>query len=146
MTGRAYRCRLVTGETLEIHAATRAAAWIEAGPHCVAVTLPRVRHTVCKAGAAVRLHGYAPARVERVEIDARFSPPFTWAHCVITARGPDWSAGRIGPHGYRPGERVTVRACEAVPRDIVRVKPGSGGALWWPHGFAVVPCAVERAP
>lgn len=110
----------------------------------------RARHTVCKAGAAVRLHGYAPARVERVEIDARFpasaARPVILAHCVITARGPDWSAGRIGPHGYRPGERVTVRACEAVPRDIVRVKPGSGGALWWPHGFAVVPCAVERAP
>lgn len=142
MTGRAYRCRLVTGETLEIHAATRAAAWSEAGPHCVAVTLPRVRHTVCKAGAAVRLHGYAPARVERVEIDASFpasaARPVTLAHCVITARGPDWSAGRIGPHGYRPGERVTVRACEAVPRDLIRVARGSG-RLWWP-GFA-----VERA-
>lgn len=142
VTGRAYRCRLVTGETLELHAATRAAAWSEAGPHCVAVTLPRVRHTVCKAGAAVRLHGYAPARVLYLEHE-RIGPDYsrgTWrAHCVITARGPDWSAGRIGPHGYRPGERVTVRACEAVPRDLIRVARGSG-RLWWP-GFD-----VERAP
>lgn len=102
-----------------------------------------LRHTVCKTGAAVRLHGYAPARVERVEIDARFpasaARPDVLAHCVITARGPDWSAGRIGPHGYRPGERVTVHACEAVPRDVIRVARGSG-RLWWP-GFD-----VERTP
>ena len=107
------------------------------------------RHTVCKAGAAVRLHGYAPARVLYLEHERR-GPDYsrgTWvAHCVITARGPDWTAGRIGPHGYRPGERVTVRACEAVPRDLVRVKPGSGGALWWPHGFEISPYPVERAP
>lgn len=135
MTGRVYRCRLVTGETLEIHAATPAAARSEAGPHCVAVTRPRVRHTVCKVGAAVRLHGYAPARVVALEYE-RTGPDYSrgvwYAECVITARGPDWRAGRIGPHGYRPGERVTVRAGEAVPRDTIRVARGSGRLTWGP--------------
>lgn len=95
----------------------------------------RARHTVCKAGAAVRIHGYAPARVLFLEYERR-APDYshgTWyAHCVITARGPDWKAGLIGPHGYRPGDRVTVRACNAVPRDLVRVARGSG-RLWWPN-------------
>lgn len=90
------------------------------------------RHDVCKAGAAVRLHGYAPARVVSIETDARFSPPFTWAHCIVTGRGPDWKAGRIGPHGYRTGERVTVRASEAVPRDVIRVSRQRMGAIVWP--------------
>lgn len=103
---------------------------------------PRRRHTVCERGAAVRLHGYAPARVLYLEHERR-GPDYssgTWmAHCVITARGPDWSAGRIGPHGYRPGEAVTVRACEAVPRDLIRVARGSG-RLWWP------PFDVDSAP
>lgn len=111
---RVYRCRLVTGETLEVRAASRAAAWAEAGPYCVAVSLPKRRHTVCEAGAAVRLHKYAPARVLSLEQDT----DGTWyAHCIITARGPDWRDGRIGPHGYRTGDRVTVRAFHAVPRD-----------------------------
>lgn len=96
--------------------------------------MTRTRHTVCKAGAAVRLHGYAPARVLFLEHE-RTGPDYsagTWlAHCVITARR------EIGPHGYRPGERVTVRACEAVPRDVIRVARGSG-RLWWP-AFEVTP-------
>lgn len=87
----------------------------------------RKHHTVCKVGAAVRLHGYAPARVLHLENSAGTR----LAHCVITARGTDWKAGRIGPHGYRPGERVTVRACRAVPRDVIRTARGSG-RLWWP--------------
>lgn len=139
MTGRAYRCRLVTGETLELHAATRAAAWSEAGPHCVAVTLPRRRHTVCKAGAAVRLHGYVPARVLAVYVDA--SDGRLWAECRITARGPDWSAGRIGPHGYRAGGLAYVRASEAVPRDLIRVSRQRCGALWWPAFSVELPPA-----
>lgn len=93
------------------------------------------RHDVCKAGAAVRLHGYAPARVLFLEHERR-GPDYssgTWmAHCIVTGRGPDWKAGRIGPHGYRTGERVTVRASEAVPRDLIRVSRQRTGALVWP--------------
>lgn len=91
--------------------------------------MSRARHTVCKAGAAVRLHGYAPARVDWIERDedGRVS-----AHCIVTGRGPDWRAGNIGPHGYRTGERVTVRASEAVPRDIIRISRQSPGRLVWP--------------
>lgn len=102
--------------------------------------MTRARHTVCKVGAAVRLHGYAPARVlylERVHVGPDYSHGVWYAECAITARGPNWHAGRVGPHGYRPGERVTVRATQAVPRDIIRTK--GGGALWWPHGFEVQP-------
>lgn len=94
----------------------------------------RARHTVCKAGAAVRLHGYAPARILYLEHERR-GPDYsrgTWlAHCIITARGPDWKAGRIGPHGYRAGERVTVPASDAVPRDIIRISRQSPGRLVW---------------
>lgn len=94
-----------------------------------------MKHTICKPGAAVRLHGYAPARVDSIEVDARFPAseerPDVLAHCTITARGADWRAGNIGPHGYKPGERVTVRASHAVPRDLVRVERGSG-CLRWP--------------
>ena len=98
-----------------------------------------LKHTTCKPGAAVRLHGYAPARVDSIEVDTSFPAsaerPDVLAHCTITARSPDWKAGNIGPHGYRTGERVTVRAVEAVPRDLVRVARGSG-RLWWP-AFAI---------
>jgi hypothetical protein len=94
------------------------------------------KHTVCKAGAAVRLHGYAPARVLFLEHE-RTGPDYSigsWlAHCVITGRGPDWKAGRIGPHGYRAGETVTVRVHDAVPRDIIRQSRKYCGALRWPH-------------
>lgn len=90
----------------------------------------RRKHRACKPGAAVRLHGYAPARVARVYVDADGR---TRADCVITARGPDWKAGNIGPHGYRPGERVDVRACEAVPRDIITISRQSPGRIVWPH-------------
>lgn len=89
----------------------------------------RVRHTVCKPGAAVRIHGYAPARVVRLEYE-RMGPDYSrgrwWAHCIITARG------KIGPHGYRPGERVTVPASDAIPRDIIRISRQSPGRLVWP--------------
>jgi len=90
----------------------------------------RKRHTVCKAGAAVRLHGYAPARVLAVFVRAGESG--VWAECRITARGPDWKAGQVGPHGYRPGQLVYVRAGDAVPRDIIRVSRQRMGALVWP--------------
>lgn len=93
-----------------------------------------MKHTICRPGAAVRLHGYAPARVDSVEVDARFPAseerPDVLAHCTITARGADWKAGNIGPHGYKPGERVTVRVHDAVPRDLVRVERGSGRLRW----------------
>lgn len=80
------------------------------------------RHTVCRKGAAVRLHGYAPARVERLElVHGRWM-----AHCVITARR------KVGPQGYRPGERVTVPASEAIPRDIIRISRKYTGRLVWP--------------
>lgn len=91
--------------------------------------MSRARHDVCKPGAAVRLHGYAPARVDRIERD---EDGRVYAHCIVTGRGPDWQAGRIGPHGYRTGERVAVRASEAVPRDIIRVSRQRMGALVWP--------------
>lgn len=90
---------------------------------------PRRRHTVCERGAAVRLDGYAPARVLDVR---RGEDGATVADCIITARGPDWKAGNIGPHGYRTGESVTVRASRAVPRDIIRISRQRCGALWWP--------------
>lgn len=83
----------------------------------------RARHTVCKPGAAVRIHGYAPARVLRLE-QVHGGP---WlAHCIITARE------KIGPHGYQPGERVTVPANDAIPRDIIRISRQSPGRLIWP--------------
>lgn len=97
--------------------------------------MSRARHDVCKPGAAVRLHGYAPARVEYLETvytGPHYDRGTVYAHCIVTGRGPNRSAGRIGPHGYRPGERVTVRACEAVPRDIIRVSRQHTGALTWP--------------
>lgn len=72
----------------------------------------RARHTVLKVGAAVRLHGYMPARV------------------IVTVRRTG-----IGPHGYRPGQRVRVYARDAVPRDLIRVKRGSHGRLCWPSYF-----------
>ena len=90
------------------------------------------KHTVCKAGAAVRLHGYAPARVLSLEYAPDYSMGSWLAHCVITGRGPDWKAGRIGPHGYRTGEKVTVRIHDAVPRDIIRQSRKYSGALRWP--------------
>lgn len=86
------------------------------------------RHTVCKQGAAVRVDGYAPARVLEVYRDEDGA---VFARCRITARGPDWKAGRIGPHGYRSGELVNVRASRAVPRDCIRTERGSG-RLYWP--------------
>lgn len=90
----------------------------------------RARHDVCKAGAAVRLHGYAPARVLYLEHERR-GPDYsngTWmAHCVITARGPDWSAGRIG------GRTATG------PAKPLRFARGSG-RLWWPA------FSVDRGP
>src|SRR5690606_4328411 len=97
--------------------------------------------TECTPGAAVRLHGYTPAIVLSLDFE-RSGPDYsrgTWlAECRITGRGPDWKAGRIGPHGYRTGEVVTVRASEAVPRDIIRTARGSG-RLYWPP-FDITPC------
>ena len=91
--------------------------------------MTRARHVECKPGAAVRLHGYMPARV--VTIEREYNGPHwdtatLYAHCRVTVR----SAG-IGPHGYRPGELVRVRAGDAVPRDLIRVRRGSG-RLYWP--------------
>ena len=80
-----------------------------------------MNHTVCKQGAAVRLHGYAPARVERIE---REESGRVVAHCRITARH------KRGPHGYTLGERVRVSASEAVPRDCIRTMRGSGRLVW----------------
>lgn len=95
--------------------------------------MSRARHTACKPGAAVRLHGYAPARVVSLEHE-RTGPDWsdgTWyADCIITARD------KRGPHGYRPGERVRVLASAAVPRDIIRRSRQSPGRLWWPT-FAI---------
>ena len=96
----------------------------------------RRKHTECAKGAAVRLHGYAPARVLFLECE-HVGPDYsrgTWyAECVITGRGPDWKAGNIGPHGYRTGERVRVLAFHAVPRDIIRISRQSPGRLVWPQ-------------
>lgn len=98
--------------------------------------MTRRKHRTCKPGAAVRLHGYAPARVLFLEYE-RTGPDYsrgTWyAECIITARGPDWKAGNIGPHGYRPGERVRVLAYHAVPRDIIHISRQSFGSIVWPH-------------
>lgn len=94
----------------------------------------RARHIECKRGAAVRLHGYAPAQVRAVYVAAHDGA--TYAECVITARD------KRGPHGYRPGERVHVRASAAVPRDIIRTARGSG-RLYWPS-FAVHTCGKYR--
>lgn len=89
----------------------------------IAHSRKRKRHTVCKPGAAVRLHGYMAARVLVV-----------WDHewlgcrvadCIITARKS------IGPHGYSPGQLVTVRVSEAVPRDCIYISRQSFGRLAW---------------
>ena len=93
----------------------------------------RKKYTVCRAGAAVRLHGYAPARVLRVAFD---DGGVCMAECKITARGPDWKRGNIGPHGYRPGDIVCVRAFLAVPRDIIRVSRKYTGRIIW-HPFSI---------
>ena len=82
-----------------------------------------MKHYICKPGAAVRLHGYMPARVVAVRRE-------DWtgrivADCVVTVR----RAG-IGPHGYRPGDEVTVLGSHAVPRDCIRVERGSGRLMW----------------
>lgn len=84
----------------------------------------KTRHMVCKPGAAVRLHGYMPARV--LELCRLDDCGTVYAKCVVTVK----RAG-IGPHGYKPGEVVTVRVGEAVPRDCIRVARGSGGRLTW---------------
>lgn len=88
----------------------------------------RPRHVACKVGAAVRLHGYCAARVVGIEREYTYGAtrPTVYAHCIVTARH------RVGPHGYRPGDAVTVHACYAVPRDLIRVKRGSG-RLYWPR-------------
>lgn len=86
--------------------------------------MTRARHTVCKVGAAVRLHGYAPARVIALEYQQDYSRGEWHADCVITARR------KVGPHGYQPGERVTVPAYAAVPRDTIRTLRGSGRLTW----------------
>lgn len=91
----------------------------------------RNRHIECKAGAAVRLHGYVPARV--LAVFPRAGESGLTAECRVTARGADWKAGNIGPHGYRPGQVVYVRVAEAIPRDIIRVSRQSFGRLVWPH-------------
>lgn len=91
------------------------------------------KHTVCRKGAAVRLHGYAPAVVWVVYYDGDGD---LWAVCRITGRGPDRKAGRVpGPHGYRTGEVVTVRAADAVPRD--RIYTRTGRICW--HDFTIEP-------
>lgn len=87
-------------------------------------------HVTCKPGAAVRLHGYMPARVESLEMCKDWTLPVAMANCVITARR------EYGPHGYKPGERVTVYAYQAVPRDLVRTARGSGRLYW--SGFDIV--------
>lgn len=129
---RVYLVDTSDGRTLRVIARDACAALLageaESGFYCRNARRPRRVHRECKPGAAVRLHGYAPARVARVYVDADGR---TRADCVITARGPDWKAGRIGPHGYRPGERVDVRACEAVPRDIIRISRQSPGRIIW---------------
>lgn len=84
-----------------------------------------MKHYECKKGAAVRLHGYAPARVTAVYVAAHDDK--LYAECVVTGR--NWR-GQIGPHGYRSGQRVNVRACEAVPRDVIRTQRGSGRIVW----------------
>lgn len=97
-------------------------------------------HTICKPGAAVRLHGYAPARVREI-----FREKWTgqvMAECVITGRSPGWRDKQIGPHGYRTGEIVVVHAGEAIPRDCLRVKCGR---LWWPV-FSIFEGATKDRP
>lgn len=86
----------------------------------------KAKHFVTKAGASVRLHGYAPAKV--MAVFPRAGEPGLWAECRITGR--NWR-GQIGPHGYRTGQVVYVRAHEAVPRDLIKVQRGSG-KLYWP--------------
>ena len=86
------------------------------------------KHNVLKVGTAVRLHGYCAARVESFEYED--THPYhegrgTWyAHCRVTARR------KVGPHGYRPGETVTVRVHDAVPRDLIRIARGIGKLCW----------------
>lgn len=85
------------------------------------------KHTVCRKGAAVRLHGYAPAVVLSVDRDGQTGT--IWATCRITGRGSDRKAGRVpGPHGYRTGEIVTVWVHDAPPRDRVFRR---GGRIGW---------------
>lgn len=85
------------------------------------------KHYTCKPGAAVRLHGYMPAKVMGIERD---EDGVVWARCIVTVR-----RSGIGPHGYGPGQMVWVRSSQAVPRDCIRVARGSG-RLYWPV-FAV---------
>lgn len=90
--------------------------------------MTRARHIECKVGAAVRLHGYMPARVTMIEVEhtaPNYDRGIVYAYCRVTVR----RAG-IGPHGYRPGEYVRVLACDAVPRDLIRVQRGSGRLYW----------------
>lgn len=94
----------------------------------------RKKHYVCKAGACVRLHGYAPALVLAVyQADGA-----TWAHCRVTLRRRG-----IGPHGFRPGELVNVRACHAIPRDLIRVSRQQFGRLIW-GAFDVQVSAMQK--
>jgi hypothetical protein len=87
------------------------------------------KHTICRPGAAVRLHGYMPAVVLAIRADGDGA---LVADVRVTVR----RAG-IGPHGYRPGELTTVRACHAIPRDIIRISRQHMGAFYWPS-FAII--------
>lgn len=97
--------------------------------------MTRNKHTVCRKGATVRVHGYAPAVV--LSVDRAGGD--LWATCRITGRGPGWKAGRIGPHGFRTGEVVTVRVHDAPPRDRIYCRSGRIG---W-GSFDVEPTAPE---
>lgn len=90
------------------------------------------KHYALKRGAAVRLHLYMPARVlsVRVDPDAPGAYARVVADCVVTLRR-NGGAG-IGPHGYRHGERVTVLANCAIPRDCIRTRRGSGALYFAP--------------
>jgi hypothetical protein len=95
--------------------------------------MTRTAHTECKAGAAVLLHGYAPATVLRIYREAGKHGALM-AECRITMRR------KAGPHGYIPGEIVTLHAFHAIPRDCVYT---DHGRIAW-HNFTIHPGALAR--
>jgi hypothetical protein len=87
------------------------------------------RHDTLKAGAVVRVDGFAPARVlevyrERGELYALVSFPRD-----------------VAAHGFaryfKKGETGAFIAARCVPRDVIRVSRQHIGRLWWPS-FSVV--------